>query len=548
MYLYGASGHAKVIIDILKANHIEIEGLVDDNPNINELLGYPVFHGREDISPLIISIGDNKIRQMIAHKLNVEFGTAIHPSAMISPYAIVREGSVIMQGAVVQSCACIGKHCIVNTGVSVDHECVIGDYVHISPHSTLCGNVHVGEGCWIGACTTVLPGVKVGKWSVIGAGSVVAKDIPDGVLAVGNRCKTIKTLNIEVLTSVNGGGVNYLLKPLLAARTALERHDLRGNINILITSAGKRVTLTKLFQETLRRFYPEAKVFTTDMNPEMTPAGIVSDGCIAVPRVTDPGYIKMLLTICKEKGIRIIVPTIDTELLVLAENKKLLWENGVEPMVSELPFIQACRDKRNTGTFLNSHDIRVPAPVDKYHPTFPLFAKPYDGSLSKDLYVVRCKEELSPEILNHPKLIFMEYIDKQEYKEFTVDMYYGRDNRVKAIVPRERIEIRAGEINKGFTRKNYLVQFLKERLDYLPGVVGCICIQLFYRKSDDDVVGIEINPRFGGGYPLSYYAGANFPEYVVREYMLDETLTYMDTWADNTLMLRYDNEVIVYEK
>ena len=548
MYLYGASGHAKVIIDILKANHIEIEGLVDDNPNINELLGYPVFHGREDISPLIISIGDNKIRQMIAHKLNVEFGTAIHPSAMISPYAIVREGSVIMQGAVVQSCACIGKHCIVNTGVSVDHECVIGDYVHISPHSTLCGNVHVGEGCWIGAGTTVLPGVKVGKWSVIGAGSVVAKDIPDGVLAVAHRRQTKHTFNIEVITRVNGGGVNYLLKPLLAARTALERHDLRGNINILITSAGKRVTLTKLFQETLRRFYPEAKVFTTDMNPEMTPAGIVSDGCIAVPRVTDPGYIKMLLTICKEKGIRIIVPTIDTELLVLAENKKLLWENGVEPMVSELPFIQACRDKRNTGTFLNSHDIRVPAPVDKYHPTFPLFAKPYDGSLSKDLYVVRCKEELSPEILNHPKLIFMEYIDKQEYKEFTVDMYYGRDNRVKAIVPRERIEIRAGEINKGFTRKNYLVQFLKERLDYLPGVVGCICIQLFYRKSDDDVVGIEINPRFGGGYPLSYYAGANFPEYVVREYMLDETLTYMDTWADNTLMLRYDNEVIVYEK
>lgn len=136
------------------------------------------------------------------------------------------------------------------------------------------------------------------------------------------------------------------------------------NTNILITSAGKRVTLTKQFQETLRRFYPEAKVFTTDMNPAMAPAGIVSDGCIAVPRVTDSGYIEMLLTICKEKGIRIIVPTIDTELLVLAENKELFQENGIEPMVSELPFIQACRDKRNTGTFLNSHDIRVPAPVD----------------------------------------------------------------------------------------------------------------------------------------------------------------------------------------
>jgi carbamoyl-phosphate synthase large subunit len=85
-------------------------------------------------------------------------------------------------------------------------------------------------------------------------------------------------------------------------------------------------------------------------------------------------------------------------------------------------------------------------------------------------------------------------------------------------------------------------------LDYLPGVIGCICIQLFYRESDYDVVGIEINPRFGGGYPLSYYAGANFPEYIVREYIQGESLEYMDTWRDNTLMLRYDSEVIVYEK
>lgn len=194
MYLYGASGHAKVILDILEASHIEIEGLVDDNPNINELLGYPVFHGKEDISPLIISIGDNKIRQAIAHKIDVEFGIAIHPSAIVSPNAIVGEGSVIMQGTIVQSCVRIGKHCIINTGTSVDHECVIENFVHISPHSTLCGNVHIGEGTWIGAGTTVLPGVKIGKWSVIGAGSVVAKDIPDKVLAVGNRCKVLKNL------------------------------------------------------------------------------------------------------------------------------------------------------------------------------------------------------------------------------------------------------------------------------------------------------------------------------------------------------------------
>ena len=103
-------------------------------------------------------------------------------------------GEVVMQGAIVQSDACIGSHCIINTGASVDHECLIADYVHISPHCTLCGNVQVGEGTWIGAGSVVIPGVKIGKWSIIGAGSVVTKDIPDGVLAVGNRCKIIKNI------------------------------------------------------------------------------------------------------------------------------------------------------------------------------------------------------------------------------------------------------------------------------------------------------------------------------------------------------------------
>ena len=141
----------------------------------------------------------------------------------------------------------------------------------------------------------------------------------------------------------------------------------------------------------------------------------------------------------------------------------------------------------------------------------------------------------------------MEYNDKNEYKEFTVDMYYGKDNKVKGILPRERIEIRAGEINKGITRKNYIVNFLKERMDTLEGVRGCICIQLFYRELDNDIKGIEINPRFGGGFPLSFYAKANFVEYIVREYLLGESVNYSEEWLDNTLMLRYDNDVIVYD-
>lgn len=194
MYLYGASGHAKVLIDILRANNEAIEALFDDNEAIHSLLNYPVLRSSEVCGPLIISIGNNGIRKKIVENLDVEYGNAFHPSAIISKEAEIKEGTVVMQGAIIQSNTYIGRHCIINTGASVDHECVVNDFVHISPHCTLCGNVQVGEGTWIGAGTTIIPGVKIGKWSVIGAGSVVTKDIPDNVLAVGNRCKVIKRL------------------------------------------------------------------------------------------------------------------------------------------------------------------------------------------------------------------------------------------------------------------------------------------------------------------------------------------------------------------
>ena len=315
--------------------------------------------------------------------------------------------------------------------------------------------------------------------------------------------------------------------------------------NILITSAGKRVALTKYFKETLSRFYPEAKVFTTDMNPEMAPAGYVSDRCFKVSRVTDPSYPGELLKICEENAIGMIIATIDTELLLLADLKEEYRKRGIHVMVSDKPFVTMCRDKRITGEFFVNHGVRIPREVDKYNPTFPLFAKPYDGSLSTNLHYIKNADELTQEILNDPKLLFMECIDKTVYKEYTVDMYYGKDNKVKCIIPRERIEIRAGEINKGRTAKNSIVSFLKEHLGYIEGCVGCICLQLFYHPENKDVVGIEINPRFGGGYPLSYMCGGNYPELLIREYFQGEDIDYFDDWKDGMLMLRYDDAIFV---
>ena len=315
--------------------------------------------------------------------------------------------------------------------------------------------------------------------------------------------------------------------------------------NIIITSAGQRVSLVNDFQETLRRFFPDGKVYTTDMNPRLAPAAYVSDGCFEVPRCTSEDYIESLLAICLSNDIGLIVPTIDTELAVLAANRDVFIKQGIYVSVSDYDFVMMCRDKRNTGAFFEKNGIRVPKPIDKYHPTFPLFAKPYDGSLSTNLHYIKTAEELTDEIMNDPKLLFMECIDKEKYKEYTVDMYYGRDHRVKCIVPRERIKIRAGEINKGLTEKNPLTSYLFERLETIEGCVGCICIQLFLNPETDDVVGIEINPRFGGGYPQTYAAGGNYPDYLIREYFLGDEIDYFDGWKDHLLMLRYDDAVYV---
>ena len=201
MYLYGASGHAKVIVEILERLGQKVNGIIDDDPNIKEFMGMPVIHHIEELSPIIVSIGMNDQRKKVVERLmeayDVDFGQAFHPTALVSKYSKVGEGTVMMPYCVVQACCKIGKHNIINTGAVLEHECILEDYVHISPNATLCGNVTVGEGAWIGAGATIIQGVKIGKWSIIGAGSVVTKDIPDGYVAYGVPCHRVRYSNCK---------------------------------------------------------------------------------------------------------------------------------------------------------------------------------------------------------------------------------------------------------------------------------------------------------------------------------------------------------------
>ena len=195
MYLYGASGHGKVVKEILDDSGVEVTAFIDDNPDLSEFWGLPVLHNADGLDePIIVCIGKCDARREVAERLKCKFATAIHSSAVVSPSAKIGEGTVVMQGAVVQADVLIGNHCIVNTKASVDHECVIEDFVHIAPGSTISGNVHIGSGTWIGVGTTVIQGVKIGKNCFIGAGSVIVKDVPDNSKGYGVPFKVTDTL------------------------------------------------------------------------------------------------------------------------------------------------------------------------------------------------------------------------------------------------------------------------------------------------------------------------------------------------------------------
>jgi carbamoyl-phosphate synthase large subunit len=318
-------------------------------------------------------------------------------------------------------------------------------------------------------------------------------------------------------------------------------------MNILITSAGQRVSLVRAFQKELKNLYSNQRVFATDMVPELSSACHVADRFFKVCRVTDPIYINELLSLCLDNDVKMVIPTIDTELLVLAENRLLFLQHGIHVIISSVSFVEKCRDKRKINEFFEDRGIAIPSSVDRYNPTFPLFIKPHNGSLSINTHIVKNKSELAQYQYYDDSYLFMEYIDKEDYDEFTSDMYYDNNGFLKCVVPRKRMLIRAGEINKGITQKNTIVAQFKERLSYIEGARGCLTVQCFQHKQNGHIKAIEINARFGGGYPLSYHAGANYPQWLIKEYFDGESIEYFDDWVDHLLMLRYDDEVIVHE-
>jgi carbamoyl-phosphate synthase large subunit len=317
------------------------------------------------------------------------------------------------------------------------------------------------------------------------------------------------------------------------------------NCNILISSAGRRVSLIRAFRESLEELNLMGQIFISDLNPKLAPAYYFADGVLELPRNSEKNYIEELIAQCLKFKISIIIPTIDTELENLAIYREKFSENGIEIIISSKELVSNLRDKKQTFKIFDQ--IGIPNIPTQNPPDFrfPVFYKPFNGSLSKGIGIAESVNQLSNQLLSDTSLIWTDYLDSNKYNEFTVDCYYSKKGDLITLVPRQRIETRGGEVSKAKTIKGSLFHSLNSKMSKLVGARGCITLQVFYSKDENELFGIEINPRFGGGYPLSFHAGANYPKLILQEYFLNQELSENNDWAENKVMIRFDQEIII---
>jgi len=323
------------------------------------------------------------------------------------------------------------------------------------------------------------------------------------------------------------------------------KSKIENNLSVLFTCIGRRVSLLESFRRAARQLKINATFLGTDTT-ELSPALQLCDQRFGVKATTHSGYIKQLLSIVKANGVKLLIPTVDLDLKRLAQNKPKFAALGCRVLVSEPKVIDICQDKRKTYKFLlkNNFDtamtMSIRSALSKKKIKWPCFLKPWDGYAGRGNAVINNRKELLFFSKRIPNPICQELVKGTEY---TCDVYVDFGMKVHCVVPRKRIEVRAGEVSKGQVVKNTQIMSkaaaLVEKLGAGPGV---ITLQLFL-TDDGRIKFIEINPRFGGGVPLSIKAGADFPKWIFQELTDKKTNIRHDSFKDGLIMLRYDSEV-----
>lgn len=313
-------------------------------------------------------------------------------------------------------------------------------------------------------------------------------------------------------------------------------------LTMLLCSAGRRVGLLQTFRRAAGALGADLRILACDAQPEWSAACRLADEAIGVPLAEDPAYVDATAEICRTHGVGLVVPTIDPELWPLAQARARLSAIGSTVAVSEPAVIDICRDKLRTAQFLASHGVPVPrteplTPDLRTRWRGPGVLKPRHGSAGRAITYIEDGEALPTEA-TEPMIVQ----ERLEGEEWTINLYFDGRGRVRSIVPHRRVQVRAGEVEKGVTGRSAALMGIAERLAAcLPGARGALCFQAIV-----DAAGVakvfEINARFGGGYPLADHAGAHFAQWLIEERLgLPSTAT--NTWAEGVGMLRFDSAI-----
>lgn len=315
-------------------------------------------------------------------------------------------------------------------------------------------------------------------------------------------------------------------------------------MRILFTGVGRRIELLQAFRNAALVLNKELKIYGADM-AGTAPALAYCDYTRKVVSMKDAEYIQNLVDICAADHIDLLIPTIDTDLLVLSENQERFAAIGTKVMISAPDKIRICRDKNNTSQFFVDCGLHAPMPVNdwqEYKAGYPAFIKPKDGSSSINAYRVDSVEELEVYAGQVEDYIVQPFVDGREY---TIDIFCDWHGEPISIVPRERLQVRAGEVLK--TRICMDEKMIEEAKELCKAFKPCgpMTVQLIRDKDGVDWF-IEINPRFGGGAPLSMKAGARSAESILK-LMDGEAMSYQQDIADGAIYSRFDQSVCIQE-
>lgn len=325
-------------------------------------------------------------------------------------------------------------------------------------------------------------------------------------------------------------------------------------VTVLISSAGRRVELLRGFRRALASVGASpGRVLATDCS-WYAPAFHDADEAFLVPRLDDPEFVPSMLELCLKHDVDLIVPTIDTEMPAWVASRDQFTEIGTTIALSGDGVVAIAADKQLTHDWLVAHDFptveqttAAGALADPGTWTFPLMAKPRFGSAGLGVGVVRDADELALVASRGHELGEIVVQTVAPGIEHTVDVLVDRLGRCVCTVPRRRIEVRAGEVSKGVTVRSPGLSDLASRIaEALPGAFGALNIQVFV--DGDDLAVIEINARYGGGFPLSLEAGADFPRWMLEELLGLPSTASADRWRPGVVMLRYDAAVFVDER